>query len=161
MVKFELLSQNLLIILSELKKNSTFVKYVFYNDDKPLLNPVVQNPSVLSDSGLLLPSPFNTTTTDCTQVRVYYLDIDIEKNVDDCVLIFDVIVAKNLWLINNGKPAVRPYAIAEEIMKTFQGKSIQTIGTLDFQRMKHMWVDEKFDAVRLYARMVNFNGTPS
>jgi len=161
LVKFELLSQNLLLLLNELKKNANFVKYIFYNDENPLLNPIVQNPSVLTESGLLAPSPFNTAIADCSQVRVYYLDIDIDKNVDDCVLIFDVVVAKKLWLINNGKPAVRPYAIAQEIINTLQGKSIQTVGTLDFQRMKHMWVNEQFDAVRLYARMISFNGSES
>jgi hypothetical protein len=162
MVNIELMSDNLTIILGELIKNQNIVKYLSYNVKNPLSQPDVTLPAKNLIESKIHPYPFDpiTTSEEVVEIRVYYPDgaIDDSKAVIETGVYIDIVCAKSLWLINDGKSAVRPYMIMKELFQLFADRSVGTVGRLDFQGFEHLHVNEKFDAIRLHTHMVTFGG---
>jgi len=162
MVGFDFLSPALLDILNQAVQSQNLVKYLYYNTQTPL-----QGADITDVSSLLynqvFPSPFDTTIEqeDCSQLRVFYQTGKIQNDmvVDNINVIFDIIVAKSLWLINdgNGNSQVRPYMIMSELEKQFRNQSVGRAGRLLFQSFDHIMVDKMFNGIRLTARMTTFS----
>lgn len=159
MVKFELLSPNLLVILNQIIQNQNIAKYLYYDVTNPLEQPDIADTSVLNFNKVF-PYPFDPelTTEDCSQIRVFYWDGAIKRVIEETKVMFDIIVAKKLWLINdNNTPAIRPYQIMSELVTTLDDKSIESVGRLHFNNFRHVSVDQQFDAIRVLASMTTFN----
>lgn len=158
--KLELLSPNLVLILKEVLNIQNICKLLYYNQTNPLSQPNLILPANNLMFNLVFPYPFNPDVTiqDCSQLRIYYPSGQLKNNeiVGDINLIFDIIVAKNLWLINDGDSKIRPYEIISELISYFSKNSINTVGRLHFERFNHLTVNEKFDALRLIANMIIF-----
>jgi len=159
-MKLDLLSPNLLLILNQIIRCQNLCKLIYYNQN----NPLSQSDLTLPCNNLILtkifPSPFNINTTleDCVELRVYYLSgtfdsIGVVENID---IIFDIVCSKtkNLWLINDGSNSlIRPYEITKELINLFD-QSLSTVGRLKFMRFNHLYVNDKFDCIRLIANML-------
>jgi hypothetical protein len=160
---FDLLSPNLLSILETASKSDNLCKYLYYNEKQPTVEPSLVDPSVLLFNQMY-PMPFDPdiVTEDCSQLRVFYLDGNLQDNmtVTQLSVIFDIIVAKSLWLINeaDGSSSIRPYSIMNEVLKQFRNKSIGTVGRLLFKSFRHLVVNKQFDGVRIVANMTGFSG---
>jgi hypothetical protein len=112
----------------------------------------------------ILPYPFDVKFKDeeRSQLHIYYPDLQFvnNSNVEEVIVWFDIVAHKRLWLFSqNNKKLVRPYEIASQIPRLFDGtipNTKSTVGNLHFKAMGHVAVNEQFDGVRLEAKMVNF-----
>jgi hypothetical protein len=164
MVKFELLSDNLVNILRNIVDNQNIAKYLTYLQDNPLSQPDVPNPRSLmsGDTKKVFPFPFNINgqTQQDIQIHVFYPRSKISNRiVQNTTIIFDVVCHKNLWLFNDGNPSIRPYKLATEILNTFDEKSIGTIGKLVFSGFDHIIFNDDYHAISLTATMVGFGSS--
>jgi hypothetical protein len=161
MVKMEQLSSQLILALEKMMENQTLCKYLWYDDKNPLAQPDIVDTSVLLMTKIH-PMPFDVTqsieTTDSCQVRVYFPSVQFNNRVvENPIMSFDVIVAKNLWLVNTGlERKVRPYEIASQILNTFDERRYGNLGTLKFNGARHLAINEKFDAWQLTARVTSY-----
>lgn len=156
MQKLELLAPNLKIILNQLVNNQKICKLIYYNSTDALSQPDLVLPQNSLINTKIFPYPFNINYQggECTQIRVYYPKADFENNevtVNEDIY-FDTICHKNLWLISGS--SIRPYTIASEIFNIFSKNSIETLGILHFVTLRHVYINENYDAIRLVARMM-------
>lgn len=127
------------------------------------MQPVISTPSTLLNNKIY-PMAFDEQIewTDSSYLFVYYLVGDMVNNmvVTDTTVIFDVIVAKKLWRIqeSDGTPAIRPYSIMREIVSQFRNQSVGSVGKLIFKGFRQIGVDQTFNAMRLSAKMTGFSG---
>jgi hypothetical protein len=161
MVKLELLSSNLMLILNTIlgSGDSKLVKYLNYDKLNPLAEPNLSNPKTLMFKNVFpwACNPF-TTLTDASQLHVYFDTITLkDRVVENCKVYFDIIVAKKLWLINTGESKIRPYEIASELVTMFDEQSIGTLGELKFISGRQLAVNEKFDAFQLTAKVTSYS----
>lgn len=158
MVKLELLSPNLIIILNELIKNQNIVKYLYYNQKNPLSQSNLTLPATNLMFDKVFPYPFfiDVETEEGSQIRVYYPKGRIEDGrvIEDTMVYVDILVAKTLWLVNDGEAKIRPYEMMKEIINHFYRKPIGTLGSLTFDEFTHLTVNDKFSGVRLEGKMI-------
>lgn len=151
------ISPNLTIILKEILDNQILVKWLQYDDLNPLAQPDVTNSiSLMFDR--VFPYPFDAQlqTEDATQLRVYtpLIYFSEDETIAGVTVNFDIVCAKRtLWLANTGSSVIRPIEIMKEIIRTFRGKTIGTVGKLKFERATHLYVNDQFDLIRLEAEM--------
>lgn len=163
MVDMELLSDNLTLILNQLISNQKIVKYLYYNEKSPQGKPDVKLPAKNLILSKIHPYPFDpiATTEEGTEIRVYFPEgqFDGSRAVADTFLHIDIVTAKSLWLTNdNDKSQIRPYMIMKEIIEHFAGKSIGTLGRMNFHNFIHLHINDKFDALRIEAEITLFGG---
>lgn len=152
------LSSNLVLILQEIVKNQNICKLLHYNTSTPLSSADITLPANNLILNKIFPYPFNQNVIleDCSQIRVYVPNGYLENNriIENTDICFDIIVAKNLWLINNnGQSLIRSYEIAKELVNIFN-KNVSTIGRLNFKKFIHISVNDKFDCIRLISEMM-------
>lgn len=157
MVKLKLLSKNLVTVIKEMLNNQNLCRYLYYTDGTPLdgLKPDVDGLTLLKQN--VFPVPFDPRALgeDRSEVRVYYARGNIKDIVvEDLKLNFDIIVAKNLWFVDD--ELIRPYEIMQEIVNTFFDKSIDTVGKLEFGEFRHLDVNEAFNAIQFQAKIIQF-----
>jgi hypothetical protein len=157
-VKLELLSDNLMILIEELLNNQSIAKYLKYNDKDAINKPDILLPANSLLMNKIFPFPFNPniSTDDCSQIRVYYPDggFDDSQVWLDTDIFFDIVVAKKLWLTSDGqRSSIRPYEIMRHTIEQFKDRSIGTLGKLIFTRFIHMNANDNFDVIRLGAQM--------
>lgn len=153
-MKFELLSDNLVVFLEEIIKNQDLCKLIKYDTYNPLSEEDLILPQDVLINERLFPVPLNPDILDddCTQINVFYPrgDFDGSGVININALFVDIVVARSLYLINiDGKSKVRAYEIMKEIVKTFEGKSISTLGKLHFLSWVHIQANKKFEVIRL------------
>lgn len=163
-MKLEYLSSNLINILLEILQHQDICKYIHYNQSNPLQQSDLSLPAVFllknddETKKRVFPYPFNPSITieDQTQLRIYYPSLEFKNGqvVEDGMVLFDIICSKNLWLIDGG--LIRPYEIMKLIVNNFHDKSIDTVGKLQFKRFNHIFVNDKFDCLRLTGQIVTF-----
>lgn len=163
----QLLSPNLVQIIEKCANNPILGKLLLHNDN---INPLSKSEVYPSDiapfgkSERILPYPFDITFKDeeRTQLHIYYPEMAFvaSGNIEKATVWFDIVVHNRLWLYSqNGKKLVRPYDIASQITKIFDGTipdTKSTVGKLDFSVMAHVPVNEEFNAIRLQALMTTF-----
>lgn len=158
MVKLDFLSDNLILILNELVNNQTIVKYLNYSQSNPQSQPNLTLPATPLMMKNVLPYPFDpsTKTDNTSQLHIYYPRGDIKNFtvIENEEVYFDIVVEKRTgWLINDGSSSIRPYMIMKEIIRNFDGKSIGTLGKLKFKKFLHVYINERFDCIRLCSEM--------
>lgn len=151
-----MLSPNLILIIDQILSNQEICKYLNYNKDNPLTQPDLILPAKNLFLKKIFPYEYNPNITmeDCTQLRIYYPSGRIiNKAIEDVVVVFDIIVAKTLWLVNDGKPLLRPYELLKLIYNEYQNKSISTVGVLSFRGWNYINYNDKFNGIRFFSSM--------
>jgi hypothetical protein len=160
-MRLESLSKNIVKIMFELSKNEGLNRLLTLNVD----NPFDPNLSVVDGVKLINPNspqycikpyPFDVEaeTAESSSIRVYYNDGDFNENevISETRLHIDIIVAKDLWLINNGTDSlIRPYEILSRVTDMVGKRSLNSTIKLKFDGFQHLAVNTKFDAIRLYS----------
>ena len=149
--------------MGELTKNQGLARLLVNNDDNPFTKPVENTHKLIipdASSSKIFPYPFDpeATVNDGSFIRVYYNDGSFNSNetIAESQLHIDIIVAKKLWLINNGDESmIRPYEIMGHVVSMLGKRSLNTTIKLNFEGYMHMYINSKFDAVRLFANYMS------
>ena len=162
-MRLKQLSPTLITIMDEILKNENLCKLLQYgNKGNPFAEPDITNKDSLIMSKIF-PFPFDNqvTTEEGIQLRIYYFDRGITANntVTNVIIHFDIVCSKSrdTWLMNDGEMKFKPDEIVSEITDHFSDKIIKNIGKLNFQRGYNVYVNDKFDIIRLvsHAKMVS------
>lgn len=165
-MKLELLSTNLVKIIDKCVNSQPLGQLLLYNGSNPLSQLPV-SPSDIAPYGKderVIPYPFDIKykADERSQLHIYYPEVAFKNNsnVEQTMVWFDVIVHKRQWLyMQDGEKKVRPYDIATQIIKLFDGTipdKGSTVGQLNFLAMSHVAVNDEFDGVRIEARMTTY-----
>lgn len=162
-LRFSLLSPNLVQIIGECLQNQDLAKLLYYGGQDPLTQLDFDTSIIapFSEDERLFPYPFDIgyKEEERSQLHIYYPDLQLKNNshVEHTVVWFDIIVHKKLWLFKQGTDKlVRPYEIASKLANHFDGRSIGTVGQLNFMGMAHVTVNEEFNGLRLEAVMTTY-----
>lgn len=157
----ESLSKNIVTIMQQLVKNDGLMKMLVHNEDNPFDTslPKINTNKLIDPTNTcskILPFPFDITAEveDNSFIRVYYNDggFDSSEVIADSRIHIDIIVAKSLWLINDGERSlIRPYEMMGRIIDMVGKRSLNCTIKLEFTGWGHLAVNQKFDAIRLYA----------
>lgn len=164
-MKLETMSKNIVNIMFALAKNPMLGKLLVHDVKNPY-NPTLATPKVADlikpDSSVakIFPYPFDpdATTLDGSFIRVYYNDGDFNSNetIAESQLHIDIIVSKTLWLIDNGNDSlIRPYDIAGRVVDLVGRNSLNSTIKLNFKGYQHLYINTKFDCIRLYAEYMS------
>lgn len=147
--------------MSELSKNDGLAKLLVNNVSNPFSSdlPQIDNSKLINPKSNLCriyPYPFDpeAQVEDASFIRVYYNNGEFNENeiISETLIHIDIIVAKNLWLINDGQRSmIRPYEIVSRVTDMVGKRSLNTTIKLDFNGWRHLAVNTKFDAIRLYS----------
>lgn len=158
-MEFGLLSRNTMLLIDEIIKNNRLMKLIDNNDNTPINHPNVEDPSrLIMDK--IIPAPVTTEVPAVQEVnlRVFFPGGNIKNRVVlDSDIIFQVVMHKDLWAIGDkdeGRKLLRPYEIMTEIVKTFEDKSIGTLGVIKFKNFRYFQLDKDYGFYNLEAQMV-------
>jgi hypothetical protein len=149
------LSDNLVRTMKELIKNDGLVRLIANDTAKPF-DTTVANPSSLLMTRIH-PVPFDieATTLDGTFLRIYYNQGTVggEEVITESQIHIDIVCSRNLWLINDtdGSSKIRPYEIMDRVIDMLGKNSSNPYLRLEFDGFQHLYINTKFDCVRLYA----------
>lgn len=113
------------------------------------------------------PYPFNVEYNEGqrSQVHLYFPSMLFENNdiVEDIVIWFDVVVHKELWLIEKRQAdgsiekLIRPYEIVQKIAETIKrvDKDARDL-SIDLVSFDHLGVNANYQAIRLEGRLLNW-----
>lgn len=160
MSKITNLSKNILDIMAQLSKNKGLANLLTHSVSNPFDDSLPQivgkrliDPS--SDCCCIFAHPFEAEATidDASFIRVYYNQGSFNENetIQEMTLHIDIIVAKSLWLINDGTNSlIRPYEIMDRIVDQVGRNSVNSPIKIKFDGWQHLAVNTKYDAIRLY-----------
>ncbi len=169
-MKMESMSKNIVDVMFELTKNNGLIELLINNNNSlPLLRDGNALEKKIEDSKIrkslikpnsiaskISPFPFDPDAQleDESFIRVYYNNGEFNSNevIGESQLHIDIIVAKSLWLINDGERSlIRPYEIMGRVMDMVGKRSLNSTVRLNFEGYQHLAVNTKFDAIRLYS----------
>lgn len=150
------------------KDRQVISQLVYYDDEKPFSKPILTEKecrNLFLDR--VFPYSFESYSDKAiTELRIYFPELDFQDGLvrEDYLVIFDIIVHKSLYLIRdeNNKTALRPYRIAQEILKTLNNKEFyknnpHPIGSgINFKRMIALKIDDNFQCLRLLGSYKDF-----
>lgn len=150
-------------MLSRILSNDVIDPYRKNADDTfyfkaPLLAELVKPDS---STAKIFPYPFDpdAITASGTFIRVYYNDGEFNENetIAESALHIDIITSKDLWLIRNDRneSLIRPYDIMGRVIELVGRNSVGTGAKLKFSGYQHMYINTKFDCIRLYAEYMS------
>jgi hypothetical protein len=164
-MKLETMSKNVVNVMFTLAKNEMLGRLLVHDVSNPydLSLPKPEMMSLIKpDSSIskIFPYPFDpeATTLDGSFIRVYYNDGEFNDNevIAESQLHIDIICSKNLWLIDNGTDSlIRPYDIAGRVIDLVGRRSIGSTVKLKFKGYQHLYINTKYDAIRLYAEYMS------
>lgn len=113
-----------------------------------------------SKESKILPVPFDTEAVleDGSFIRVYYNDGEFNENevIAQSQLHIDIICARSLWLMhNNVDSLIRPYEIMGRVIDLLGSRSLNKTIRLKFEGYQHLYINTKFDAIRLYCNYMS------
>jgi hypothetical protein len=160
-MKLETMSKNIVNIMKELSKNEGLARLLVNETSNPFDSnlPAIDKSKLIvpsSEYARIFPYPFDpeAQVDDSAFIRVYYNngDFDSSEIIAESQLNIDIIVAKSLWLINDGqRPLIRPYEIMGRVIDMVGKRSLNSTIRLEFEGYQHLAVNGKFDAIRLYS----------
>lgn len=159
MVKLNNLSGNIIEVMKSLSKNDGLVRLLAHDEKNPFLGSLratkenIMNPT--NKDCKIFPYPFDpeATTEDSSFIRVYYNtgEFDNSEVIQETELFIDIVVAKSLWLCNDGQRSlIRPYEIMDRVVDTIGKRGFSSI-KLEINGWQHLAVNSKFDAIRIYS----------
>lgn len=162
-MKMETMSKNIIAVMMELSKNEGLARLLANNESNPFNTPVEDKTRLINPNDTnakIFPYPFDpeATVEDGSFIRVYYNDGDFDsiEVIAESQLHIDVIVAKSLWLINDGERSmIRPYEIMSRVLDMVGKRSLNSTIKLQFKGYQHLYINPKFDAIRLYAEYMS------
>lgn len=165
-MRTESMSKNIVNIISELAKNDGLIRLLANDIEKPLSKPSQIGLSSLvnpkNSESRILPFPFDVdaTTEEGSFLRIYYNDGEFDESgvIAESKIHIDIICSRNLWLINDDNSnysLIRPYEILSRIVSTIGRRSANPIIRLDIQGYQHLYINKKFDAIRLYCEYMS------
>lgn len=164
-MRLESLSKNIVTIMDELAKNDGLARLLVNNVSNPFSNslPVIDLSKLTnqkSDLCRIHPYPFDpdAQVEDNSFIRVYYPNGQFNENevIAETQVNIDIIVAKSLWLIDDGlKKMIRPYEIMSRVTDMIGRGSLNATIKLKFSGWNHLAVNTKFDAIRLYSEYMS------
>lgn len=164
-MKLETMSKNIVNIMFSLARNPMLGKLLTHDVKNPYDNNLAfpQVSDLIkpdASTAKIFPYPFDpdATTMDGSFIRVYYNDGDFNSNetIAESQLHIDIIVSKTLWLIDNGNESlIRPYDIAGRVVDLVGRRSINSTVKLNFTGYQHLYINTKFDCIRLYAQYMS------
>ncbi|AYP68253.1 virion structural protein [Bacillus phage vB_BcoS-136] len=158
-IRLESLSKNVVKTMEELSKNEGLARLLVNHEENPFEKSVGDNRRNLinpkSKICKIFPYPFDVEATveQGAFIRVYYNDGEFDETevISETHLYIDVIVSKDLWLINNGSDSlIRPYEIMSRITDMIGKRSANSNIRLNIEGWRHLAINTKFDAIRLY-----------
>lgn len=151
------------IMLKTIDGNVELAKYLVNNTSKPLSGSSEIDNHFKFESLIMnkvKPYPFDdsSTTKEGSELRIFIHSgkMNTDGVVRDSLVIFDIIVAKSLWLVSDNGPELRPYNVMDCITEQLEDVSIPGVGKLDFVEYAHLMINEKFSGIRLFAEMTEF-----
>lgn len=164
-MKLETMSKNIVNVMFTLARNPMLGKILAYDVKNPydesLAVPTIdQLIKPDASTARIFPYPFDpdAVTLDGAFVRVYYNDGEFNANeiIAESTIHIDIICSKTLWLIDNGKESlIRPYDIAGRIVDLVGRRSINSTVQLKFTGYQHLYINTKYDCIRLYAEYMS------
>lgn len=129
--KFKYISENTLRLTQEILKSEDLIKYIYHVDSSPLNNNLAEVSSSQIIKNNFTFAPFNNVILEDTKVMVFFYPFRSEQTYDyattDDIYQMDIIVPYQYWLFDD-LFGFRAYAIADEVSKAIDGKSIAGIG---------------------------------
>lgn len=160
-MKMESMSKNIVNVMNELAKNQGLAMLLVndYSDPFNAKYPAIDSRKLITpnaSTSKIFPYPFDpeATTLDGSFIRVYYNEGEFNSNevIAESQLNIDIIVSKSLWLINDdNRSLIRPYEIMGRVMDTIGLRSNPNTIRLNFNGYQHLYVNTKFDCIRLYS----------
>lgn len=162
-MRMESMSRNIVDIMTELAKNDGLARLLVNNTTNPFSTPVLDKNRLIipnANESKIFPYPFDVDATveDGSFIRVYYNNGDFNDNevIAESQLHVDIIVAKSLWLINDGtRSLIRPYEILSRVIDMIGLRSLNTTIKLKFDGYQHLYINSKFDCIRLYSNYMS------
>lgn len=161
-VKLDIMSQSIVDIITKISKNKGIAMLLINNTDNPYSQSISDNDmsnltKIHSDNSKIYPFPFNpeAETKDGSFIRVYYNygELDSSETIADLDLHIDIVVAKQLWLINDGtKSYIRPYEIMGRVIDLIGRRSSRDTIGIEINGFQHLSVNNSFDAIRVYCK---------
>lgn len=158
MAKVNNLSKDVVSVMQILAKNEGLVQLLVNDISNPFSKSVPSGTKILLDKIAPFPFDIESTTEDGSFIRVYYNKGEFNENeiIQEMGMHIDIVVAKNLWLINDGERSlIRPYEIMDRVIDLVGQRSFNGEIKLNFSGWQHLAVNRKFDAIRLYADFWN------
>lgn len=160
-MRLESLSKNVVRVIQALGKNTGLAQLLLYDVYDPFdktLPPITDadlqnliNPK--HEKCRIKPYPFDpdATVSNCSFIRIYYSEGEFNSNevIAETTLHIDIIVAKDLWLIQGGK--IRPYEIMARVIDLVGKRGVGNTIKLKIDGFQHLAVSTQFDAIRLYS----------
>lgn len=160
-IKINNLSKNIVDIMNILSQNQGLAELLVNNQSNPFdpSHPAINRQELINPKSKLCrihPYPFDPDAQieDSSFIRVYYNQGEFNENetIQEMQLHIDIVVAKSLWLINDGRQSlIRPYEIMDRVIDMVGKRSINNLIKLKFDGWQHLAVNTKFDAIRLYS----------
>lgn len=154
MAKINNLSKDVINVMTTLSENEGLSQLLGNDIPNPFSRPVPSTTKILMDKITPYPFDIEATVEDGSFIRVYYNQGEFNENevIQEMSLHIDIVVAKNLWLINDGRRSlIRPYEIMDRVVDLVGFRSVASPIKLKFTGWQHLAVNRKFDAIRLYA----------
>lgn len=164
-MKLHTMSKNIVNIMVTLANNEMLGRLLIHDVNNPYdlnLSKPEMSSLIKPDSSMakIHPYPFDpeATTEDGSFIRIYYNQgqFDSSEAIAEAEIHIDIVCSKTLWLIDNGRESlIRPYDIAGRVVELLGRHSIGKLVKLQFEGYQHMYVNTKFDCIRLYANYMS------
>lgn len=144
-----------MLLIDEILENQDLLKLINYNSTRPLGEPdIVRTGALVMNKIIPAPVTQEVPLVEQTNLRVFFPYGHLKNRVVlDSTLVFQVVLHKNLWNIYrpNGEKAIRPYEIMNEIVNTFEDKTIKSLGVIHFKNYRYGDIDKDYGVYNLEA----------
>lgn len=153
MAHFEWLDKNMNDVFEKIYDNQNLCKYLYYDSDNPLTEADIIDTKILYTDKLnqkLFPYFFTPDVTEefKSTLHICFRDFTLSSNTlfKPSKIDFIVVCHKYLWQLDVGDDEVhlRPFAILNELDKTFNRQRTLGLGKNNFQGLKPMQFNTNF-----------------
>ncbi|QSF43272.1 hypothetical protein [Paenibacillus tianjinensis] len=158
MARFEQLNQYINDVVSVIISNQNICKFLSCPVDDPLSIPNIDDTSELLFN-CIFPFPkvpdVNTEKSSFLTVYIDNFQLGADGGTKNGLVLFNVIVHNDLWRMDRAMQ--RPLSILNEIDEMFNGK--KTIGAkkVQFDRLRHVYINENYSGYQATYSIVSVN----
>lgn len=156
-LKLSFLSTNLLLAIEELIKDQYLAKLLSVYTNNPIDSDDIDTDALVMKN--IFPHPYNEEVPDIQKVelRIFYPEgvFDTSNNIAITDLFFQVICHRELSRIKiNNEMKLREIEIMDRIVNLFKGKTIKTLGTIQFKGFQYGHIDKDYFAYTLSSEIM-------